>query len=161
MAVLLAFASDPSWSGEAAYCLSWTGPDQTYLCRVTGENVRQNEVSKLYCVVRTTKKGHHASCAATESAENCHGVLKTYKYKGPALPSGLTENSRVKRFIDKMERQYANAPKVTTPTQADVSAIPPAPSRFQRIRHAAGKALQSTFRCMRSLFRDCGGRAQD
>ena len=56
MAVLLAFGSDPSWSGEAAYCLSCTGPDQTYLCRVTGENGRQNEVSKFYCVVRTKKK---------------------------------------------------------------------------------------------------------
>jgi hypothetical protein len=140
--------------------LYWPRPDLP-LQRVTGQKVRQNEVSKLYCVVRTTKKGHHVSCAANESAENCQGVLKTYKYKGPALPSGLTENSRVKHFINKMEREYANAPKVITPTHADVGATPPTPSRFQRIRHAAGKALQSTFRCMRSLFRDCGGRDED
>jgi len=80
---------------------------------------------------------------------------------GLPFASRLSENSRVKRFINKMEREYANAPKVTTPTQADVVATPPVPSRFQRIRHTAGKALRSTFRCMRSLFRDCGDRAED
>ena len=72
---------NPASAGEAAYCLTCTSPDQTYLCRVTGADARQDEVSKLYCIVRTTKKGGHASCAATGSSENCHGVLKVYKYR--------------------------------------------------------------------------------
>ena len=51
---------NPASAGEASYCLTCTSPDQTYLCRVTGADARQDEVSKLYCIVRTTKKGGHA-----------------------------------------------------------------------------------------------------
>ena len=54
----------PALAGEAAYCLTCTSPDQTYLCRVTGEAARQNDVFKLYCIARTARKGRHASCAA-------------------------------------------------------------------------------------------------
>jgi hypothetical protein len=92
MVGLFAFIVGQASAGEAAYCLTCTSPDQTYLCRVTGQGARQDEVSKLYCIVRTTKKGGHVSCAASGSGENCHGVLKTYKYRGPSMPDWLAEN---------------------------------------------------------------------
>jgi hypothetical protein len=79
--------------------------------------------------------------------------LEDLQIQRPRAAFWVTENSRVKRFISKMEREYANAPKVTTPTQADVGATPPVPSRFQRIRHAAGKALRNTFWCMLTVPR--------
>jgi hypothetical protein len=40
---LIAFALGPASAGEAAYCLTCTGPDRTYLCRVSGEGARQND----------------------------------------------------------------------------------------------------------------------
>jgi hypothetical protein len=101
---LFASAVNPASAGEAAYCLACTGPDQIYLCRVTGEGARQNEVFKLYCIARTARRGRHASCAATGSSENCHGELKSYKYRGPSIPAALAENPRVKRFISEAEQ---------------------------------------------------------
>jgi len=56
LAGLLAFDVNPSAAGEAAYCITCTGPDQTYLCRVTGEGSSQNDVFKLYCIVRTPSR---------------------------------------------------------------------------------------------------------
>ena len=140
---------------------------------MTGADARQDEVSKLYCIVRTTKKGGHASCAATGSSENCHGVLKVYKYRGPSLPDWLAENPRLKRFMSRVEQDYGSTPKMATATQTS-DLLPPgnlsAPdqSRFQSMKHAAenvgaaiGRFAQTTYRCLRSFFRHCSREAQE
>ena len=85
-------------AGEAIYCVTCKGPDQTYLCRVTGEDLRRNNGLKLYCVVRTAKEGGHASCAARDEVSSCNGVEKTYSYNGPSIPLGLAEDPRVKNL---------------------------------------------------------------
>ena len=109
----MVFFVSPASAGEAAYCLACTRPDQTYLCRVTGEAARQNDVFKLYCIARTARKGRHASCAAIESTENCHGKLRTFKYHGPSIPAALAENPRVKRFISEAEEDYRSTPALS------------------------------------------------
>src|ERR1700746_3892581 len=101
VAGFISIAVNGATAGEAAYCLSCTGPDRTYLCRVTGESASQNDVFKLYCIVRTLRKGRHASCVATATSQNCDGVVRTFKYHGPSLPAALAENPKVKQFISK------------------------------------------------------------
>lgn len=166
LAGLLAFDVNPSAAGEAAYCITCTGPDQTYLCRVTGEGSSQNDVFKLYCIVRTAKQGRHATCAATGSAESCRGVVKNYNYRGPSLPASLAENPRVKRFISRMEEDQATDVRSHSPPRQENASSPPQ-SRFRRVKHAAynagaavGRFGGTTYRCLRSLFRNCSGKAR-
>src|SRR5262245_26306175 len=75
----LGVAVNPATAGEAAYCLTCTNPDQSYICRVTGQGVSQNDVFRLYCIVRTARRGGHESCAATAGSENCNGVARSFK----------------------------------------------------------------------------------
>jgi hypothetical protein len=173
LGVALAALITRAAAGEAAYCLSCSGPERTYLCRVTGESAAQNEVFKLYCIVRTLRKGRHASCAATGSSENCHGVVRTFKYHGPSLPAALAQNPKVKRFIQKVEEDYRATREVSATAQG--GALPPqedagAPrrsmlQRMERAAHSAGAALggfaQASYRCLRSLFRKCSRGAQE
>ena len=163
---LVALSPVPAAAGEAAFCITCTGPDQTYLCRVTGPGSSQNDIFKLYCIVRTAKQGRHASCAVTGPADNCHGAVKTYNYRGPSLPASLAENPRVKRFISRMEENQATDIRLHSPPRQEDASSPPR-SRFQRVKHAAynagagvGRFGRTTYRCLRSLFRNCSGEAR-
>jgi hypothetical protein len=100
--VLCGFAS--AHGGEASYCVTCQGPDRTYLCRVTGEEVSQSDAVKLYCVVRTAKEGGHTSCGARNAGAGCNGIEKTYSYNGPSIPDGLAEDPRVKKFVGRIEK---------------------------------------------------------
>jgi hypothetical protein len=166
LASLLALNAVPAAAGEAAYCITCTGPDRTYLCRVTGEGSSQNDIFKLYCIVRTAKQGRHASCAAIGRAENCRGVVKTYNYRGPSLPDSLAENPRVKRFISRIEEDQATDMRSHSPPRQENASSPPQ-SRFQRAKHAAynagaavGRFGHTTYRCLSSLFRNCSREAR-
>jgi hypothetical protein len=111
------FASSPraAHAGEANFCVTCTGPDQTYLCRVTGEGSSQNDALKLYCVIRTAKDGNHASCSATSKVEACNGVVKAYSYDGPPLPNQVAQDPRVKKVMEHAERDQAAKPKGDEP----------------------------------------------
>ena len=162
-----AVAVNPATAGEAAYCLTCTNPDQSYICRVTGEGVSQNDIFRLYCIVRTARRGGHASCAATGGTENCNGVVRSFKYQGPFLSASLANNPKVKRFISKVEEDYRSTPRMSPTTQTGVSTAQansdsPRRSMLQRIGHAAQNAgaavggfAQGSYRCVRSLFRKC------
>jgi hypothetical protein len=91
-------------ASDAAYCVTCKGPDQTYLCRVTGEEVNRSDAVKLYCVVRTAKEGGHSSCSARD-ASGCNGVEKTYSYDGPGIPEGIAEDPRVKKLMQRVEKE--------------------------------------------------------
>jgi len=92
-------------AAEAAdYCVHCKGPDETYRCRVTGDGAKPSDALKLYCVIRTAKEGNHASCSAEKATSDCVGLVKAYTYDGPALPSGLTSDPRVKELTRKVER---------------------------------------------------------
>src|SRR5215467_10446816 len=84
-ASLAAVSVNLATAGEAAYCLTCTNPDQSYICRVTGQGVSQNDLFRLYCIVRTARRGGHESCAATAGSEVCNGVARSFKYQGPSL----------------------------------------------------------------------------
>jgi len=103
-AALSFYALPGAKAGDAVYCVTCKGPDQTYLCRVTGDDVSRNDAAKLYCVVRTAKEGGHASCGAREVTPNCHGVEKVYSYNGPAIPEDLAEDPRVKKVLGRIEK---------------------------------------------------------
>src|SRR3989337_2673835 len=60
--------------GEGRYCVRCTNPDQTYICRVTAGGSKPSDALKLYCVIRTAKEGHHASCSAERNSPACNGV---------------------------------------------------------------------------------------
>jgi hypothetical protein len=162
LAGLIAIAVNGAAAGEAAYCLSCTGPDRTYLCRVTGESAGQNDVFKLYCIVRTLRKGKHASCVATGTSQNCDGVVTTFKYHGPHLPVGLAENPKVKQFIRKVEEDYHATPEVSATSKQENVGPPPRRSMLRRMQQSAQRAgaalggfAQASYRCLRSLFRRC------
>lgn len=158
---LFAFLVSPASAGEAAYCLTCTSPDQTYLCRVTGEAARQNDVFKLYCIARTARKGRHASCAAIGSPENCHGKMRTFKYHGPSIPAALAENPRVKRFISEAEEDYRSTPEVSEATLPSDLPDKNAKSSRWSMFSAMGSFARNSYRCLRSLFRNCSVDAQD
>jgi hypothetical protein len=102
-AAMLFCALPGAEAGDAAYCVTCKGPDQTYLCRVAGD-VR-SDAAKLYCVVRTAKEGGHASCAARDATAGCNGVEKVYSYDGPAIPDAIAEDPRVKKVLGRIEKE--------------------------------------------------------
>ena len=105
-AVAMLFCALPgAEAGDAAFCVTCKGPDQTYLCRVTGDAISRNDAAKLYCVVRTAKEGGHASCGARDATAGCHGVEKIYSYDGAAIPDGLAEDPRVKKVLGRIEKE--------------------------------------------------------
>jgi hypothetical protein len=104
-AAMLLCALSRADAGDAAYCVTCKGPDQTYHCRVVGEEVNRSDAVKLYCVVRTAKEGGHSSCSAREAKGGCYGVEKTYSYDGPSIPDGLAEDPRVKKLMERVEKE--------------------------------------------------------
>jgi hypothetical protein len=106
LAAALLFGALPSaGAGDVAYCVTCKDPDQTYLCRVAGDAVSRNDAAKLYCVVRTAKEGGHASCGARDASAGCNGVEKIYSYDGPTIPDGVAEDPRVKKLMDRVEKE--------------------------------------------------------
>jgi hypothetical protein len=103
-AAFIGWALPSAMAGEAAYCVTCKGPDQTYVCRVAAGGSKPTDALKLYCVVRTAKEGHHASCSAERNSPSCNGVEKVYSYDGP-LPEDLAADPRVKHLTDKIEEQ--------------------------------------------------------
>jgi hypothetical protein len=101
---LFGWAMPAAFAGEAAYCVHCTGPDQTYVCKVAAGGGKPSDALKLYCVVRTAKEGHHASCSAERSTPACNGVEKVYSYDGP-LPEDLAADPRVKKLTKKYESE--------------------------------------------------------
>jgi hypothetical protein len=100
-AVALITFGSPSSAEEATYCVTCTGPDQTYLCRVDAGGAKPSDALKLYCVIRTAKEGHHASCSAVHGSA-CNGIEKVYHYDGP-LPDDLLSDQRIKKLQNKIK----------------------------------------------------------
>jgi len=99
---VIGWAMPSASAGEAAYCLRCTGPDQTYVCKVEAGGGKPSDALKLYCVIRTAKEGHHASCSAERNSPACNGVVKVYSYDGP-MPEDLAADPRVKKLTDKIQ----------------------------------------------------------
>jgi len=102
-AVGLFAAASPSSAKEATYCITCTGPDQTYLCRVDAGGAKPSDALKLYCVIRTAKEGRHASCSAVHGS-SCNGIEKVYSYDGP-LPEDLASDPRVQKLQKKLKQE--------------------------------------------------------
>jgi hypothetical protein len=180
---VLAWLSASAHAGEASYCVTCSGPDQIYRCRVTGE-------------------GSKPSDALTQA---CTGVEKVYAYDGPDIPDNLAQDPRVKNLMSKVEhdnKQFAKPKGEAPQTMVELTgrafsasrqglrnarsaiggssdapqplpASPPptgsmesaaaaapgvdSPSRMQRASAAMGSAARKSYRCLRSLFRNCSG----
>jgi hypothetical protein len=135
---LLASAVEPALSGDATYCVTCKNPDQTYLCRVNAGGAKAGDTLKLYCVIRTAKEGHHASCSAV-SSENCNGIEKVYSYDGP-MPEDFASDARIKKFKEKIEHEQRafEKPKSEAPdTLVKLTGRAVTASR-ERIRNARG-----------------------
>ena len=91
----IACAAPSAFAEEASYCVTCKNPDQTYVCRVTGEEATPSDALKLYCVIRTAKEGNHASCSAERNAAGCRGIEKVYSYDGPSIPADVASDPRV------------------------------------------------------------------
>ena len=100
---LIVCAVPSALAGDASYCVTCTNPDQTYVCRVTAGGSKPSDALKLYCVIRTAKEGHHASCSAERSSPACNGVEKVYSYDGP-IPPDIASDPRIKNFTDKIDQ---------------------------------------------------------
>ena len=127
----------PAVAGEVAYCVTCTGPDQTYLCKVVGEGSRPNDALKLYCIIRTAKEGNHASCKAKRDLEGCVGQAKVYSYDGPSLPAEIADDPRAKKIMGKLarEQQKFDKPKGEGP---------------QTLVELTGRAMSSSRRGLRN-----------
>jgi hypothetical protein len=141
---LLLCALAPASAGEAAYCVTCKGPDQTYLCRVTGDEISRNDAVKLYCVVRTAKEGGHASCGARDASAGCNGVEKTYSYDGPGIPDGLAKNPQVKKFMNRVEKEQKSFAKEDRKSLVEVT----------------GQAVSASRRGWRNMRASIGGRGE-
>lgn len=141
-ASLLVCAFSGAEAGEAAYCVTCRGPDQTYLCRVNGETITRNDAVKLYCVERTAKEGGHASCGARDASAGCNGVEKTYSYNGPDIPEGLAEDPRVKKLMDRVQKEQKGFDKEDRKSLVEVT----------------GQAVSASRRGIRNMRASIGGR---
>jgi hypothetical protein len=141
---LILYALASAEASDATYCVICKGPDQTYLCRVTGE-VSQSEAVKFYCVVRTAKEGGHASCAARNATASCNGVEKTYSYNGPSIPEGLAGDPRVKKFMGRIEKDRKEF-------QQD--------DKRKSLVEVTGQALSASRRGWRNMRASLGGREE-
>jgi len=95
------FAAIPAaQAGSIEYCVTCKNPNASYRCRLQGSGVSQSDAFKLYCVVKTTKDGGHASCAAKKNP-GCKGVVKVYNYDGPGLPAN---DPRLRQLNERVER---------------------------------------------------------
>src|SRR5262245_41330201 len=92
-------------AAAASYCVTCTNPEQTCVCRVTGEDSQPSDALQLYWVIRTAKEGNHVSCSAERSDAGCRGVEKVYSYDGPAIPEGLASDPRVQTFTEEIDRE--------------------------------------------------------
>lgn len=174
----------PVQASVAEYCVTCKNPDTTYRCRLQGSGVSQSDAFKLYCVVRTTKEGNHASCAAKRDP-NCAGTLKVYSYDGPALPGNVTGDPRLRQLNERVEQQNrafednrgdrpnslfelggraydasrrglqgAGAAIGLGGAAQDQQAAPPPPADAQE--QPKKNFARRSWDCMMSLFRDCG-----
>lgn len=111
LAALVAFLAPPSaHAGSVEYCVTCKNPNASYRCRLQGSGVGKSDALKLYCVVRTTKEGGHASCSAKQKA-GCTGVVKVYQYDGPTLPENLANDPRVQKLnkrVNQDNRAFEN-----------------------------------------------------
>ncbi|MGI8725872.1 MAG: hypothetical protein ACR2J1_11120 [Methyloceanibacter sp.] len=105
-------------AADVAYCVTCDNPNQTYVCRVTGQSSRPSDALKLYCVVRTAKEGKHASCTAQRADPSCAGIEKVYSYDGPAMsPADIAEpkvhklQKKIAREQQAFEKPKGGAPK--------------------------------------------------
>jgi hypothetical protein len=177
----------PATAKEAAYCVTCTGPNQTYLCRVDAGGSKPSDALKLYCVIRTAKEGGHASCSAVRGS-NCNGIEKVYD-----IPNDLMSDPRVKKLQNKIEREKKTfeKPKGETDTLVGLTgrAVRNARDRLGGSSDAADQPLpqeslppnetpappasqsaqatvpeepevgfaRRSYRCVLSLFRNCRG----
>jgi hypothetical protein len=113
---LLACVASQATADQAIYCVTCKDPDQTYRCQVTSDAM-PSDALKLYCVIRTAKEGNHASCAAERSTGPCNGIVKVYRYDGPAIPEEIASDPRVQRFVNHAarEQQSSQQPKDNAP----------------------------------------------
>lgn len=107
----IACAAPSAFAEEASYCVTCKNPDQTYVCRVTGEEATPSDALKLYCVIRTAKEGNHASCSAERNAAGCRGIEKVYSYDGPSIPADVASDPRVQNLADKVDREQGQFEK--------------------------------------------------
>jgi hypothetical protein len=105
LAAMLSATPLSAEAGEASFCVACSGPDQVYRCRVTGDGSIPSDALKLYCVIRTAKEGHHASCSAENATPACAGIDKVYAYDGPAIPEEIAQDPRVKSLMNRMNRE--------------------------------------------------------
>jgi hypothetical protein len=102
---------------QASYCVTCKSPDQTYVCRVDAGGSKPSDALKLYCIIRTAKEGHHASCAAERISPACQGVEKVYSYDGQ-MPEDIASDPRLKHLTDTIQRDqqtFADKPKGNQP----------------------------------------------
>ena len=142
----LSCAGQPAHAGEAAFCVTCKGPDQTYLCRVTGEDVSRNDGLKLYCVVRTAKEGGHASCSARNEVAGCNGVERTYSYNGPNIPEDVAEDPRVKKLMERIGGDQKNFRK---------------DDKRKSLVEVTGQAVSASRRGLRNVRTSLGGGGEE
>lgn len=177
-------------SASTDYCVTCQNPSKTYRCRVTGDGAKPSDALKLYCVIRTAKEGNHSSCKAQKATSACVGLVKVYTYDGPALPENLTSDPRMRqlqkqvernqrtfqeplgkepsslfelggRAVDASKKSLRNAGAVIGIGSSEPTPQPaPPPQTAQSANESEGFARRS-YRCMRSLFRNCGSLDND
>lgn len=151
---LLALAAGAALAADATYCVTCKDPDATYRCSVSAGGSKPSDAFKLYCVIRTAKEGHHASCSAVSRA-NCDGIEKVYSYDGP-LPEDLASDARVKKFKEKIEHEQKafEKPKGDAPdTLVELTSRAVSASR-NRFRSARGALTGSEGSADQSLPQD-------
>ncbi len=152
VAGLVLGASSAAFAADAEYCVTCTNPDQIYRCKITGVGKRPSDALKLYCVIRTAKDGHHASCKAADVSADCNGVVKVFNYEGPSLPQGVAADPRVrdlKQRVDQDRRTF---------DEPNAEAKGKAPKTLFEL---GGRAVDASAKGLRSARSALGGSSDD
>lgn len=104
-----AFHLRTAHAAETTYCVTCENPNENYACTVASKGPLPADAVQVYCVMRTAKKGGHASCAARPGAPNtCPGTAMRYEYEGPApqdVLGGIDANPKVQKLRKRMEQE--------------------------------------------------------
>ncbi len=132
-------------AGSAAYCVSCTGPDRSYTCRVDTSKANPGvDALQFYCIVKTAKAGGHKSCTARrQDGTACKGAVKTFTYKGPTL------SPRARKAARKVLGPAPNAANDRAPEGAEKGEPKTLLEMGSRAVKASRKGLRNTGQAVR------------
>jgi len=159
-----------AYAETAVFCVSCTGPEQTYVCAIEAAGAGRNAASlRLYCVVNTARDRGHQSCTVRkELADSCDGPRLDFVYTENNLPLFGSPNAVTNPSHGDAETAGAGT---TSPndrrsgeaeTMVDLTgkAVTSSRKRLRKAGETVGEVTSKTRKAVRGAARTTGSRVR-